>query len=254
MPAQVQAGLCVHNLIIPAAARVCFMLVPLQEIVGLGLANFAGSAFNAYSTTGSFSRSAVNYDSGAALALHLPSACMLHCRDSAESAAACSCSKPHLTAARCTRMPQKDVPASLHWRSIEHVCHPASCNRRCCCLRAGAKTGLSGFVTGCVVGLVLLVMTPVFEMLPLNVMGAIVVRCRAPTRLQLIGDCLTASCVAGGRGILVGLQWERLCKCSAATCMCVVCRLVPFLQHTFMYQQWPCVMSCVLVVCCRSAV
>lgn len=36
-----------------------------QEIVGLGLANFAGSAFNAYSTTGSFSRSAVNYDSGA---------------------------------------------------------------------------------------------------------------------------------------------------------------------------------------------
>jgi len=38
--------------------------VVLQEIVGLGLANFAGSAFNAYSTTGSFSRSAVNYDSG----------------------------------------------------------------------------------------------------------------------------------------------------------------------------------------------
>lgn len=36
----------------------------VQEIVGLGLANFAGSAFNAYSTTGSFSRSAVNYDSG----------------------------------------------------------------------------------------------------------------------------------------------------------------------------------------------
>jgi sulfate transporter 4 len=32
--------------------------------MGLGLANFAGSAFNAYSTTGSFSRSAVNYDSG----------------------------------------------------------------------------------------------------------------------------------------------------------------------------------------------
>lgn len=41
---------------------------------------------------------------------------------------------------------------------------------------AGAKTGLSGFVTGCVVGLVLLFMTPVFEKLPLNVMGAIVVR------------------------------------------------------------------------------
>jgi MFS superfamily sulfate permease-like transporter len=40
----------------------------MQEIVGLGLANFAGSAFNAYSTTGSFSRSAVNYDSGQHLA------------------------------------------------------------------------------------------------------------------------------------------------------------------------------------------
>jgi MFS superfamily sulfate permease-like transporter len=37
----------------------------MQEIVGLGLANFAGSMFNAYSTTGSFSRSAVNFDSGA---------------------------------------------------------------------------------------------------------------------------------------------------------------------------------------------
>jgi MFS superfamily sulfate permease-like transporter len=40
---------------------------------------------------------------------------------------------------------------------------------------AGCKTGLSGFVTACVVGLVLLVLTPVFEKLPLNVMGAIVV-------------------------------------------------------------------------------
>lgn len=36
-----------------------------QEIVGLGLANFGGAAFNAYTTTGSFSRSAVNNDSGA---------------------------------------------------------------------------------------------------------------------------------------------------------------------------------------------
>jgi hypothetical protein len=31
-------------------------LVPNQEIVGLGLANFAGSLFHAYTTTGSFSR------------------------------------------------------------------------------------------------------------------------------------------------------------------------------------------------------
>ncbi|WIA34220.1 hypothetical protein OEZ86_012573 [Tetradesmus obliquus] len=84
------------------AAKGKYQLAANQEIVGLGLANFAGSAFNAYSTTGSFSRSAVNYDSG-------------------------------------------------------------------------CKTGLSGFVTACVVGLVLLVLTPVFEKLPLNVMGAIVV-------------------------------------------------------------------------------
>lgn len=46
------------------AAKGKYDLHANQEIVGLGLANFAGSAFNAYSTTGSFSRSAVNYDSG----------------------------------------------------------------------------------------------------------------------------------------------------------------------------------------------
>jgi MFS superfamily sulfate permease-like transporter len=46
------------------AKGVCATVYHVQEIVGLGLANFAGSAFNAYSTTGSFSRSAVNYDSG----------------------------------------------------------------------------------------------------------------------------------------------------------------------------------------------
>eukprot|EP00775_Hariotina_reticulata_P008330 gene8330-8515_t len=36
-----------------------------QEIVGLGIANFAGAAFSSYTTTGSFSRSAVNNSSGA---------------------------------------------------------------------------------------------------------------------------------------------------------------------------------------------
>ena len=35
-----------------------------QEIVGLGLANFVGAAFNSYTTTGSFSRSSVNNASG----------------------------------------------------------------------------------------------------------------------------------------------------------------------------------------------
>ncbi|PNH07849.1 Proton/sulfate cotransporter 2 [Tetrabaena socialis] len=42
-----------------------YELVPNQEIVGLGLANFAGAAFHAYTTTGSFSRSAVNNEAGA---------------------------------------------------------------------------------------------------------------------------------------------------------------------------------------------
>ncbi|KAG2497041.1 hypothetical protein HYH03_005043 [Edaphochlamys debaryana] len=78
-----------------------YELVPNQEIIGLGLANFAGAAFHCYTTTGSFSRSAVNNESG-------------------------------------------------------------------------AKTGLAGFVTAWVVGFVLLFLTPVFEKLPYNTLGAIV--------------------------------------------------------------------------------
>jgi hypothetical protein len=38
---------------------------PTQELVGLGVANVAGAMFNCYTTTGSFSRSAVNNLSGA---------------------------------------------------------------------------------------------------------------------------------------------------------------------------------------------
>ena len=41
-----------------------YELVPNQEIVGLGLANFAGAAFQCYTTTGSFSRSSVNNEAG----------------------------------------------------------------------------------------------------------------------------------------------------------------------------------------------
>jgi sulfate transporter 4 len=70
--------------------------------VGLGLANFGGAMFSAYTTTGSFSRSAVNNDSG-------------------------------------------------------------------------ARTGLAGFFTAIVVGFVLLFLTPVFEQLPMNALGAIVI-------------------------------------------------------------------------------
>lgn len=63
----------------------------------------------------------------------------------------------------------------LCWPRTAHTWDPTLA-AVCLCAPAGAKTGLSGFVTGCVVGLVLLFMTPVFEKLPLNVMGAIVVR------------------------------------------------------------------------------
>ena len=37
-----------------------YILNANQELRGLGLANLAGAAFNCYTTTGSFSRSAVN--------------------------------------------------------------------------------------------------------------------------------------------------------------------------------------------------
>ncbi|KAG2489555.1 hypothetical protein HYH03_012006 [Edaphochlamys debaryana] len=78
-----------------------YELVANQEIVGLGLANFAGAAFSCYTTTGSFSRSAVNNESG-------------------------------------------------------------------------AKSGLACFITAWVVGFVLIFLTPIFERLPMNTLGAII--------------------------------------------------------------------------------
>ncbi|CAM8897794.1 unnamed protein product [Rhodiola kirilowii] len=47
------------------AAKNGYDLDSNQELVGLGLANICGSFFSAYPTTGSFSRSAVNHESGA---------------------------------------------------------------------------------------------------------------------------------------------------------------------------------------------
>lgn len=49
-------------------------------------------------------------------------------------------------------------------------------------------------MTGCVVGLVLLVMTPFFEKLPLNVMGAIVVSACKEERALLMWTQPTACC------------------------------------------------------------
>ena len=43
----------------------CSLRSATQELRGLGLANLVGAAFNCYTTTGSFSRSAVMNDVGA---------------------------------------------------------------------------------------------------------------------------------------------------------------------------------------------
>ncbi|MHA6252712.1 SulP family inorganic anion transporter [Oceanobacillus sp. CAU 1775] len=47
------------------ATKEKYKVVPNKELVGLGLANVAGSFFSAYPVTGGFSRSAVNYQAGA---------------------------------------------------------------------------------------------------------------------------------------------------------------------------------------------
>jgi sulfate transporter 4 len=73
-----------------------------MELIGLGMSNFMGSMFQAYPVTGSFSRSAVNNDSG-------------------------------------------------------------------------AQSGIAGMITATLVGLTLLLLTPVFEKLPLCVLAAIVI-------------------------------------------------------------------------------
>lgn len=84
------------------AAKNKYQLNATQELRGLGLANIAGAIFNCYTTTGSFSRSAVNNS-------------------------------------------------------------------------VGGKTQLSGFVSGALVMLVLLVLTPVFTNMSQNVQGAIII-------------------------------------------------------------------------------
>jgi sulfate transporter 4 len=84
------------------ASKHKYEIDPSQELIGLGMANFLGGMFQAYPVTGSFSRSAVNNESG-------------------------------------------------------------------------AETGIAGMVTATMVGVVLLLLTPVFEKLPLNVLAAIVI-------------------------------------------------------------------------------
>lgn len=130
-----------------------------QEIVGLGIANFAGAMFNSYTTTGSFSRSAVNNSSGG-------------WRDEAVTVV------PHGRASsRC----------GCRWTCCYMFCSryllvvvAAPHTPLCCCLllppaAAGAKTQLAGFITSMVVMFVLLFLTKVFELLPYNTMAAIII-------------------------------------------------------------------------------
>ena len=146
-----------------------------QEIVGLGLANFAGSAFNAYSTTGSFSRSAVNYDSGLALRLVVVCCvvlcCVLCCVCGPWISSSVTHTHTHMQHTRNTSNTQK----TPHPHTKKHTHTQKTNTHTPKNTPLGCKTPLSGFITGLVVMLVLLVMTPVFEKLPLNVMGAIVV-------------------------------------------------------------------------------
>ena len=54
----------IHPLLRALARKNGYELNYNREIVGLGLANFAGAMSNCYTTTGSFSRSAVNDNAG----------------------------------------------------------------------------------------------------------------------------------------------------------------------------------------------
>lgn len=105
-----------------------------QEVVGLGLANFAGAMFCSYTTTGSFSRSAVNNASGAR---------------GPGGGVGVSGAGPGTHAG---------LDAAAHRARARCACPPV---RR----SAGAKTQLAGFVTSMVVMLVLLFLTPVFSKL-----------------------------------------------------------------------------------------
>lgn len=109
-----------------------YQLAYNQEIVGLGLANFAGAMFSSYTTTGSFSRSAVNNASG------------VRARAPGASGGAFLAVPAARAAPRACRRRRDLTPAPRP---------PA--------LRPpGAKTQLAGFVTSIVVMFVLLFMTP----------------------------------------------------------------------------------------------
>lgn len=61
------------------ASKEKYKIYPNQELLGLGLANVIGSLFSAYPVTGSFSRTAVNYQAGArtGMAAMITAGCVL---------------------------------------------------------------------------------------------------------------------------------------------------------------------------------
>ena len=88
-----------------------------QELRGLGLANLVGAAFNCYTTTGSFSRSAVMNDVGAKTQL-------AGVTSGARARAASPPSLLHpLRAPSPCRMHLLSLPPP-HWRNV--LTHPAS--------------------------------------------------------------------------------------------------------------------------------
>ena len=138
-----------------------------REIVAMGVANLVGGAFNAYTTTGSFSRTAVSSDIGARSPLQgvftgMPTLCICHC-GSAVLLWQVLPSKRRV-AARLLRCCLR----AAYWR-VHHAFTPTVL----CCLYSACTS--SPLHAGTVVGFVLLFITPVFERLSYNATAAIIV-------------------------------------------------------------------------------
>jgi hypothetical protein len=136
-----------------------------------------------YSTTGSFSCSAVNNDSGAWVV---------------RAAASAACPLPRCLADQRLRWFDEAAqpPSARRARLRPAAATPHQTSPRCPTpAPAGAKTPLANLFCGCLVGFTLLVLCPVFEKIPMNVLGAVII----------VG-------VAGGRrGAALVLAWLPGC-------------------------------------------
>lgn len=152
------------------------------------MANLAGSAFCAYPTVGSFSRSAVADDTGATSGGMSTAQCNSTCavwqpiqcqhqpapyqHDSDVNCFIVKCNDPagqsppvRPACGSCSRaLPCFQVPKRL-------AAEMASSQASELCFLAG----IAGLIAAAVVGLVLAALTPVFQLLPLNVLAAVVV-------------------------------------------------------------------------------